>query len=156
MQEITKMTRALSLIAGLIFVGANLAGDAKLTETTKKELVTLQGRWLVERLETKDKKVDLGELNPSLILEVKGAKFILNGQPLSEVAAIDPSTNPKCLDIRRLENGKPTTLEEGIFKLDGDALFICVYQGGGKQRPTTFDTANQADTTLVVLKRLKK
>jgi uncharacterized protein (TIGR03067 family) len=70
---------------------------------------------------------------------------------------LNPEKKPKGIDI---EMGVPVGTSEGIYKLDGDELTICVASGGknGKPapRPTEFAAKKGEHHALFVLKRVKE
>ena len=69
---------------------------------------------------------------------------------------LDPSKKPSAID---LDAGIPP-VSEGIYKLDGDKLTICVigsYQSDKPaRRPSEFKASKRDGYSLFVLKRLKK
>jgi uncharacterized protein (TIGR03067 family) len=76
-----------------------------------------------------------------------------------EVAAMDPSTTPKILDLKALLDEGPLTkgsVVEAIYKLDGDDLTIALYIGEGKKRPEKFESEKESMVIVVTLKREKK
>ena len=90
-------------------------------------------------------------------LEIRGTKWILTGQNKSAFIVIHPGTDPKSFDLRSVEEAGKGEVHEGIYKFAEDTLTICIYQGKDKQRPTRFEaTAEQPNTFLLVLKRVKK
>ena len=102
----------------------------------------LQGTWVVVA----------AELNGKSAESTKGDKFTFAGDKItietkvrktnSATFKIDPSTNPKQIDI---ENRTPA---KGIYQLDADQLKLCY----GNKRPATFDSHAGL---LLVLQRQK-
>ena len=134
-----------------------LAGADPMPQPDKKELELLAGEWLVQEIEARGQRYDCKETTPKMILEIKGDKWIFTGQEKGEITALDPKTNPKCMDLRSVEEGRKGQVDEAIYKIEGDVLTICLYQGKGKQRPTRFEASpDLADTILVVCQRVKK
>jgi uncharacterized protein (TIGR03067 family) len=140
----------------VFWLSVALVGGDPLPESAREELKLLQGKWLVQRLETKDQTYQPREGDGELVLEIKGHKWIFTGQEKGEIVAIDPKTDPRCMDLKSVEKGRAGQVEEAIYKVEGDTLTICVYQGKGKQRPTSFESPKQADTILAVFKRMRK
>lgn len=129
--------------------------EAPLPKAAQKELRALQGKWEVVRLATKDHEGDLDE-GERYVLELKGRKWIFDGAVKAEITAIDPSTDPTCLDMKSLEKGDKGTVREAVYQIKGDTLRIALYQGKGEQRPTGFDKPTSSGTIVVTLKRLKE
>ena len=152
----------IALVLSLAVLGAE-----PLPEAAQKELRLLQGKWIVVRGERNGKSFDLpkdGDM--TLIVEIKDDKWLLSdgkaGSPQADKARlvmIDPKTNPKCLDKKSVEKGVEGTMIESIYKIEGDTLTICqydgTYKGKQKQRPSEFKS-NDTDTLVMVLERLKK
>jgi uncharacterized protein (TIGR03067 family) len=128
---------------------------APLPKAAEKELRELQGKWAVVRLVAKDGAVEYEE-GDRYILEFRGRKWIFDGQESAEITAIDPSTDPICLDTKSLEKQTKEKEQEAVYKREGDTLRIAWYSGKGKQRPTGFDKPTDPDTLVITLKRVKK
>jgi len=56
------------------------------------------------------------------------------------IAALDPTTDPKCIDFLEKREGRPDRTLEGVYKIDGDKLQIAFsVLKEGKNRPTSFE-----------------
>ena len=90
---------------------------------------------------------------------LKELRFVIDEQTLTtEIGGrksvstykLDPSTNPKSIDLT--ENGRT---KQAIYDLVGDTLRICIAESG-EQRPTAFDSQpNSANDIVLILKRVK-
>jgi uncharacterized protein (TIGR03067 family) len=126
------------MAAPLVFVSMSIAvADDKnpvpLPEAARKELDRLQGQWHAKELGRRGKTVDVNDAK--MTLEIKGNKWIFTGQEKGEIVAIDPKTDPLCLDIKSVEEGRKGQVDEAIFKIDGDTLTICLHQGKDSNAP---------------------
>jgi uncharacterized protein (TIGR03067 family) len=121
------------------------------TPSTSKELKQLQGEWVLQGGEKNGTKLELEPGDPKMVLEIRGDKWIFMGQDKGRIIAI----YSRNLDTKSSEDGRVGEVDEGIYKLNGDTLTICYYQGQGKKRPTEFASKDD-DTILVVLKRSKR
>ena len=144
--------------AVMLLFGAFASADDKkadaLSKDAKKELKRLQGEWVLKEGQRHGQTF---EVNEKLVLEIKGAKWIFQGKEKGEFIAIYPETDPKCYDLKSSEEGTKGQVHEGIYKIDGDILTVCIHEGKEKQRPTLFETtAEQPNTILAVLKKVKK
>jgi uncharacterized protein (TIGR03067 family) len=145
------------MLAALVALSLGYADPPKekeLPEAAQKELQKLQGKWKVVKICAKGMEYQPEKGDPELIGEFKGRTFSFTGAEKAEVVAIDPTTDAKCLDMKSLEKARNGVVDEGIFKLDGDTLTICFYQGQGKNRPASFDVPKEPDTVLAVFKRV--
>ena len=141
---------SISMMLSIALVGAD-----PVPAPDKKELEVLSGEWVAQQFERQGKKIEVKDAK--FILEFKGNKWIFTGKEKGEIIALDPKTTPKCMDLRSTEEGRKGQVDEAIYKVEGDVLTICLYQGKGKQRPANFETSpEQADTILIVLQRVKK
>jgi uncharacterized protein (TIGR03067 family) len=140
----------------IFLVTAALIGAEPMSEAAKAELKLLQGKWVVREFGRYGTKVDLaGE--PELLLEIKDTKWIFTGEEKGEIVAIYPDGDPKCLDIKSVEERRKGRVDEAIYKLEGDTLTICWHQGKDKKRPGRFETnADEPDTVLAVFQRVKE
>jgi uncharacterized protein (TIGR03067 family) len=149
---------AVAVVAALGLCVPLAADDAKpspLPDRARKELDRLQGKWVAKEFGRQGKKVDVKE--QELVLEIKGDKWIFVGKEKGQFIAFDPTADPKCVDLKSIEEGRKGQVDEGIYRLDGDTLTICLHQGSGKTRPTKFETSpDQPDTILAVFERPKQ
>lgn len=133
--------------------------EKDLPEAAQKELKKFAGKWKAIELH-----VDGNEQKPELdgnevIFEFKGRKFLLNGNELLGVDSLDPSTNPKCIDLKGLMDlggVKKDTVYEGIYKLDGDKLTLAVNVSELKKRPEKFESPKDSMVVVVTLKKEKE
>jgi uncharacterized protein (TIGR03067 family) len=130
-------------------------GAGPLGEAPQKELQSLQGEWVVQRIETKDGTHEPGD-GQRMTLTIKGTKWKFGTVQEGEVVALDPSTNPKLLDFKSVRQGREDTVNEAVYKMDGDTLVISIYQGKDKKRPTSLDKPTEASTVLWTLKKSKE
>jgi len=130
-------------------------------DAKKAELAKLAGNWKVTSLEIGGREV-LQDSSPliKVVFQDDRMKFPGNskGQGASEFSLrIDPSTNPKIMDIKAESGNNMGDEFEGIFEVTGDKVQICIRAPAGtKDRPLEF--ASKVDTGLILLKleRLKE
>jgi uncharacterized protein (TIGR03067 family) len=125
--------------------------EPALSRDRARDIPNIQGTWRVTYSE------DGGRIAPQEML--KELRFVIDEQDLiTEIGGrksvstykLDPSTNPKSLDLT--ENGRT---KQGIYDLVGDTLRICIAESGD-QRPTAFDSQpNSANDIVLILKRMK-
>ncbi len=145
-----------ALLAVLLLVPVADAKEKELSEAGKKELKKLEGKWKATEVLVEGKEETPPESES--IVEFKGRKFLLGGNELFDVAALDPSTAPKILDFKALRDMgeiKKDTTYEGIYKLDGDTLVVALYIGEGSKRPDKFESAKDSKVVVVTFKKEK-
>lgn len=128
---------------------------APLDAAARKELKAFEGEWVVQRIETKDVKQEPGD-GERISLTIKGTRWTFGTFQEGEIVALDPSAKPKLLDLKSVRKGREDTVNEAIYKMEGDKLIICIYQGKDKKRPTSLDKPTEGNTVLWTLKRSKK
>ncbi len=134
---------------------AQVKNPAPLSAEAKKELTLLQGEWLVKTMGRYGRKIDAND--ERLKLEIKDVKWIFAGKEKGEFIALDGKASPKCFDLKSTEKGRDGAVDEAIFKIEGDTLTICLYQGKNKIRPTEFETSQESpDNILMIFERMKK
>ena len=133
--------------------------EKELTEAAQKELKKFEGVWKAVKVVSGE-----GEETPmrdggDAIIEIKGRKLLVGETELYTITALDPSTDPKCIDIRAaadMGEVRKGEVYEAIYKFDGDTLVIAGNMGEGKNRPTKFEVAKDSKTFIVTLKKEKK
>jgi uncharacterized protein (TIGR03067 family) len=141
-----------------LVISTDAPKERELPEEAQKEVDKLQGKWKAVKFAGKGMEHEFKKDDPELILEFKARKWVFTGVEKGEIVVVDPGTDPKRIDLKSLEKGKVGVVEEGIYKIDGDTLTVCWYQGKPKamSRPTTFDVPKDKDVVLAVFRRVKK
>jgi uncharacterized protein (TIGR03067 family) len=117
-----------------------------------KELDKFQGTWVLLSGETGGQQIPEEKIKTAkLVVKGNEMKVFRNGKDDHELKIeIDPSKDPKEINLTRVLNGESkTTL--GIYAFDGKTLKICG-DNDGKVRPAEFSTQNQPKYSLMVLK----
>jgi len=145
---------ALPVIALLSF-GAALGRE----DAAKKELVKLEGAWQLVRGEEGGEPVSEYAVK-NLAVIVKGDRLTFkNIAPLTDQAStltikIDPSTTPKCIDLKVEAGSLKGTVLEGIYENKADELRLCLlFANGTRNRPVDFEAKAGSNRLLLVLKR---
>jgi uncharacterized protein (TIGR03067 family) len=128
-------------------------------ETLKKELANLQGEWRLVRGEENGEAANEYTVK-NLETAIKGDQLTFKDiAPLTDKAStltikIDPSGNPKGIDLKVEAGEWKGTVLEGIYECKGDELKLCLFVGQGtRNRPVEFETQSGSDRVLFVLKR---
>lgn len=139
----------------LVTFSAAPAGD----DTGKKELVGMAGEWRLVGGE------ESGEAAPDFVIKnlvcvIAGDRLTFRGVATLEDKAsklrikIDPSTMPKCIDLKVEAGSLKGDVLEGVYERKGDELKLCIYMGKGN-RPLEFETKPGSNRVLFLLKREK-
>jgi len=117
----------------------------------KKGLDAFQGEWEVEWIETDGVRHEWRKG----VLAFCGKQRLTRKYEEKEYKAggsfeIDPACDPKVIDLINGDDRK-----EGVYKIDGDKMYWCVYEGPGKKRPVEFRAVAGSNTVLIKLTRLK-
>lgn len=115
----------------------------------------LDGEWTLVFMEQRGARAG-GEGANQYKLTVNGDQWTVTsfrGQEQKMTFTIDPSQNPKTIDLT-MKSGDKVAHSRGIFKVEGDTLTVC-RTGGETERPTEFKTTPESGV-LVVWKRAGK
>ena len=134
------------------------AAPPKAVDAALSDRDALQGLWVVEKIEvSKQAKPDevkqLQEAVGTMQFLVAGDVWWgmtggRNGNVSPELVKLDPTKNPKWIDMGELTPDRAVDLNQrAIYELDGDKLRICLC-GDTKTRPAEFSTE---DNELVVM-----
>ena len=139
------------LVATLTMGTAGAQDDA-----AKKEMKKLEGTWATVSIEAAGQKVTDEDKIKTRKLTTKGDKYTMKvgDETVQGTVEINPSKNPKTIDIKPDTGSNKGKTLLGIYELDGDNLKICLALPG-KDRPTAFATAAENRQQLVVYKREK-
>ena len=156
------MTIAKALLSAVMIVAltTTLSADAPKKKDAKDDAEKLQGTWQVTKFIDHSEEAAPAEEIAHFTFEFKGDHLVIRkdkddrGKQMKYT--LDASKKPKAIDI---DMGGPV-VSEGIYKLDGEKLMICVIAGsrGGKTaaRPSEFKASKRNKYSLFVLKKVKK
>jgi uncharacterized protein (TIGR03067 family) len=152
----------LGLVALLAVVAPGVADDKPKEEAAKEEVKKLQGTWQVIKYVGQSEKEASADTIKHLTFEFKGNTVTIRWEKDEKGKemeyALDPSKKPKSFDLP--EGGADGDVAEGIYKLDGDELTICIIGGirndKAAPRPTEFKASKREKYTLFVMKKVKK
>ncbi len=140
----------LNVIVGLLLVipSAEPVPEKKkeLPAEAQKELKKLAGKWRMTKGANATEEADIKDAE--FICEFAKDELTFSGNNKKEtmrVTALDATTDPKCIDLTELKDGKPGRTIEGVFKIDGDTFTLAfIVTKGEKQRPVGFDKPKDA------------
>ena len=141
----------------LAILGVLLCSFAPAAEpdAAKKALADLDGDWTIESLvfngEDLTGKVKLRFVIKAGVMTLKGDEAVEKDY-LKIGLKLDPTTDPKCVDLTILDGGQKGTVMEGIAELNGDELRLCI-KTQGSDRPTEFKSVENSAVALLKLKR---
>jgi uncharacterized protein (TIGR03067 family) len=143
----------------VVMVAALIAADDPKEDAAKKELAKLEGKWSVSTYEREGKTLGAG-IARNIKYSFKGDVQTLTGGigftgGKEAQIKLDPAKKPAEIDLTPLDGKNKGQTFQGIYKLEGDKLTICVTRPGGG-RPKEFATKAGSGTVLVSHERDKK
>jgi len=114
----------------------------------------LQGTWNVESLLRGGKFASPAAVSKMQFI-ISGDKATMKSPGKDDAVGtikLDPTKKPATIDLVR--DDKEVLL--GIYVLDGDTLRLAMQKPGGKERPTAFESPEDSEVNVFVLKREKK
>ena len=124
-------------------------------DAAKEELAKLEGTYSCVSTEQGSEKGDPETLK-KLKLVVKDNKwtvYINDKVSTSATFTIDPTKNPKTIDLTGTMGGDRGKVYLGIYELNGNDLKLCI--GDTKTRPKVFEAKKGYDRQFEVWKRAK-
>ena len=140
------------LVVGFILL---LAGEPA-KDGAAEDLKKLQGTWVMDELEINSRQVPQEKLKDTT-LTIKGDKYIIKvkGKTYETTFKLDPSKDPKAIDMFFPDGPNEPKVGKGIYHVDGDTFKLCRAQAAGQDRPREFVTEADTGLFLVVWKRQK-
>jgi uncharacterized protein (TIGR03067 family) len=140
-------------LLALLLVGSALQDDAD-----KIDLKQLQGKWTLAALEVNGKDVPVQRLDGTK-LTIKGNDYTIELKNKTVIVCklkLDPSTDPKHLDMTFLEGENKDKVHKAIYRIDGDKFQLCRGLTPDKERPNQFATWPDTNYFLATWKRVDK
>ena len=141
----------------LVLVVALCVAADKPKVDAKKELKSLQGTWEMVGLEVNGETVAEKKL-AGTTMTIRGDKYIVKVKDTTHETRleIDPTKDPKAIDMYFPNGTELPKLSKGIYELDGDSLKVCRHQMPGEDRPTQIGSSPNTNLFVVTWKRKKK
>jgi RNA polymerase sigma factor (sigma-70 family) len=122
-------------------------------EEAAKDQDKIVGTWAYVSVETQGEKVREDVKEARMTFAAAGKFTVKTNKGEKEgTFKLGPAKKPKEITTTN-DQGKT---HNGIYKLDGDRLTICIHQEDGADRPTEFKTRKGTKLVLVILQREKK
>jgi uncharacterized protein (TIGR03067 family) len=132
-------------------------------QDSRREQATLEGDWSMVSVEADGAKMSDQQV-AGLSLTFKAGNFTSRnkgdttkfGDQSSKrngTYTVDPTKNPKVLDIVHAEGPERGKTWSLIYALDGNTLKICGATEAGKERPANFDSGGKKGYMLMILRR---
>ncbi len=141
--------KALAILAVVLLLAAD--------DAVKKDQEKLQGTWETTAVEYNGTD-QANDVKLKLVFTGKEVKVEGSDEVENDYAKLtyklDPTTNPRSIDITVAAGNQKDTVLEGIYEVKGDELRLCV-KVIGKERPAKFASPEGENIALVVLKRVK-
>jgi uncharacterized protein (TIGR03067 family) len=147
---------SLSLVLSISLVVAArpiAAEEPAKAEPAKADIDVVQGKWKIATLEINGQSNAPGD---DAWIEFTGDRVKSNQQNELFKVKLDSTTDPKLIDLERIEGSDATQSLEGIYTIKDDKLTICISAGEGvRVRPTEFTGKEGSGCVLVTFERVK-
>jgi uncharacterized protein (TIGR03067 family) len=133
-----------------------LVGFTLQAQDARQELARLEGEWKIEKVEAGGISATPDQLKELKSVTFKGNTFtsLAGVAKLEGTFKIDPTKNPKTMDLMFKSGQDKDAVYKAIYSLEGDELKMCGAELG-KDRPKNFDVKDKKNHTLMVFKRAK-
>ena len=141
----------------LLLLAWNVSADEAKDEAIKKDRAAYEGTWQCTSLESNgEKSAEEDVAKISVINEANKWTIEIEGKVFARgTSTIDPTKQPKQIDVTGTEGEFKGKSYLGIYEITGDTRKVCL-SDAGKDRPTEFATASEDGRILAVFKRVKK
>jgi uncharacterized protein (TIGR03067 family) len=132
-----------------------IAADPAKNDPAQKDLEKFQGAWVGGSAEMNGDKLSDDDLK-TLKLVIKGNRYTVTIGDMSEEGTfkLDPTRNPKAIDLSPSSGANKGKTVKGIYELDGDTHKTC-FADPGKPRPKDFTAKAGSGQSNFVMKRTK-
>jgi uncharacterized protein (TIGR03067 family) len=148
--------KATGLLILLIGGFASLVSAEPARDAATADLKKLQGTWVMVELEINGQRIPEEKLKDTTLV-IKDDKYItrIKDKTHETTFNLDPSKDPKEIDMFFPDGVNAPKVSKGIYRLDGDTFKLCRAQAPGEDRPRDFVTTADSGLFVVVWKRQK-
>ncbi len=144
-------------VIAIVFTVSLLIGADSLTAGGPKDAKSFEGTWSLIAGEADGKALPQKQLKDGKLV-LKGDAYTVTLADIGTVKGtqkLDPSKEPKTIDINDASGPNKDKTCLGIYELKGDELRVA-FAPPGKARPTKFTTAADSGQWMHVWKRVKE
>ena len=121
------------------------------SDETMAEMKAFQGEWCLKGLEADGKQLDVPEGDGAKVV-FKSDRIFVGGQE-KFTFKLDPTCNPKIIDLIPHEEEDKEQVLEGIYRIRGTKLTICLRSGSRiRMRPLKF---GEEDSVVLILEKVR-
>jgi uncharacterized protein (TIGR03067 family) len=142
-----KTLRPVIAMAALLLIAA---GDAP------RGNEVIKGVWVARSITVDGVKQPDDPTRGFVQIAFDGASYVqIAGQTITEEGtySVDPSKEPKAIDLVIEKGAEAGKRRLGIFRLGGETLTVALSEPGARRRPKGFDAGPRSGQELVVFKR---
>ncbi len=145
------MGRGLVLAALVVLVGADAKPDAK------GDLARLKGTWRWEAMVNEGQEVPAEQMKDARLIIGDNGEWSVTGAggELGGTMTLDPSKNPKTMDVKFERGPEKGETSLGIYELTNDTWKICFGLRKANGRPTEFKSKPGSGHVYEDFKRVK-
>jgi uncharacterized protein (TIGR03067 family) len=140
----------------LLAVSLGLVAAAPVPEK-KDELKKFEGDWVFTGWEQGGQSLPEERLREAK-WSVKGNKYTFQMGPRTEEGTLklDSGKKPAAVDLTITAGADKGKEQLGIYRIERDAVVLCLAEPGAKERPTEFAAPEGSGHMLLTIKRAKK
>lgn len=129
------------MLPALLLLGSSTLGLPVLSDGSARDLLRLQGEWVLVRMEVGGKEVAAERL-VSASLTIQGRRYRLTTRNMTfEVElSLDATKSPKEIDMTFLDGPNQDRTGKGIYKFEGNRWIICRSLRPEDDRPREFSS----------------
>ena len=120
----------------------------------EEELKRFEGTWRYETTVVEGLVLPDGHLKDARLI-LQGDRFEMT-DPMANYRGtftVDPTSNPKTIEVRFTEGPEAGKTSKGIYELEGDTYKVCIGLAG-RERPKVFASEPGSGHALQVLRRV--
>jgi uncharacterized protein (TIGR03067 family) len=147
-------TKSILVTTILCLAVAQSSNDDK----AKKDLERMQGAWVLHALEINGKDVPAPKLDGTILIIKKDEYYtkVKDKEQLGFRLKLDPSKNPKAVDMIKTMPGGTEEVIKGIYTFENDTLKFCRGLAASQERPGQFATWPDTNYFVVTWKKQSK